>query len=109
MDPSVIEHLRSNVTLRHLVAGWSKVSVTDKDVEAIEKADGRFMATTTRERWAMVSGVSHMDVSTWASFLFAHRIITEAGVDPVALTIVSRIGIAGLPKDLRDDIQKRGT
>jgi hypothetical protein len=108
VEPSVIEHIRSNVALRHLIAGWAKIVPTAKDVEAIEKGDKRLMAITTRERWATISAVSGMDVDAWADFLFAHNIITDKGVDPVALTIVSRIGIAGLPKDLRDGLLKRG-
>ena len=107
MEPSVIEHIIANQTVRHLIAGWPRIEVTEKDKEAIARADGKFLALTTRERWAALSGVSVYDVTAWADFLFAHRIITENGVDAVALSVVARIGISGLPKDLRDQLSPK--
>lgn len=104
MEPSVIEQIVESATLRHLIAGWVKVTPHEKDAEAIAKANRKLLSLLTRERWAAFSGVSAMDVDAWADFLFAHRIITASGVDHIALTIVSRIGIAALPKDLREQL-----
>lgn len=104
MDHSIIEQIRTHASLRHLISGWPKITVTEKDREAIARAEVRLLAITTRERWASVSGVSTMDVAAWAEFLFAHGIITAEGVDPTAKMIVDRLGLGGLPKDLRDQL-----
>jgi hypothetical protein len=114
VEPDAIQYLKGNDTtgevIRRLVSGWRHVvaDLNESDRKAIAGANPAWLSQGTRGRWANLAGVTEADVHSWCGVLFAHRIVTEDGVDPVAQTIVARIAIAGLPKDLREQLNRKG-